>query len=385
MRYEIRREALVIYFEGEINSFNADNVEKEAREILEKEEFKALVLDFASVRYISSAGLRIVLKFKQQYKEVSIEECSLEVYDILSMTGFTNMLPVKKALKRLYVSGAKVIGEGFFSTVYRIDKDTIVKVFNRTSDPDQIERELAMSKQAFVLGIPTAISYDIVRVDDKLGVRFEMLDCMSLKNAFLEYPDKYDELVDKYVALLKKINTTDTNNNPVFPDMREFFFEKLSYIKHFVDHDHYEKMKALLSQIPTRSTFVHGDCHFKNIMVQGDEFLLIDMDTLSKGHPIFELALIRAPYVAFEADAPGNSEKFLGVTAEFAQKLYNDLVERYFGTNRQTIKDTLEIICSIHMLYWNVINTPDNEARMKGNKERLYALLDKYDELDLGE
>ena len=385
MRYEIRREALVIYFEGEINSFNADNIEKEAREILEKEEFKALVLDFASVRYISSAGLRIVLKFKQQYKDVSIEECSLEVYDILAMTGFVNMLPVKKALKRLYVSGAKVIGEGFFSTVYRIDKDTIVKVFNRTSDPDQIERELAMSKQAFVLGIPTAISYDIVRVDDKLGVRFEMLDCMSLKNAFLEYPDKYDELVDKYVALLKKINTTDTNNNPVFPDMREFFFEKLSYIKHFVDHEHYEKMKALLSQIPTRSTFVHGDCHFKNIMVQGDEFLLIDMDTLSKGHPVFELALIRAPYVAFEADAPGNSEKFLGVTAEFAQKLYNDLVERYFGTNRQTIKDTLEIICSIHMLYWNVINTPDNEARMKGNKERLYALLDKYDELDLGE
>ena len=385
MRYEIRREALVIYFEGEINSFNADNIEKEAREILEKEEFNALVLDFANVRYISSAGLRIVLKFKQQYKEVSIEECSLEVYDILSMTGFTNMLPVKKALKRLYVSGAKVIGEGFFSTVYRIDKDTIVKVFNRTSDPDQIERELAMSKQAFVLGIPTAISYDIVRVDDKLGVRFEMLDCMSLKNAFLEYPDKYDELVDKYVALLKKINTTDTKNNPVFPDMKQFFVEKLNYIKHFIDHEYYEKAKALLLTIPERSTFVHGDCHFKNIMVQGDEFLLIDMDTLSKGHPIFELALIRAPYVAFEADAPGNSEKFLGVSATFAEKLYNDLVERYFGTNRQTIKDTLEIICSIHMLYWNVINTPDNEARMKGNKERLYALLDKYDELDLGE
>lgn len=385
MRYEIKREALVIYFEGEINSFNADNIEKEAREILEKEVFNALVLDFASVRYISSAGLRIVLKFKQQYKEVSIEECSLEVYDILAMTGFVNMLPVKKALKRLYVSGAKVIGEGFFSTVYRIDKDTIVKVFNRTSDPDQIERELAMSKQAFVLGVPTAISYDIVRVDDKLGVRFEMLDCMSLKNAFLEYPDKYDELVDKYVALLKKINNTDTKNNPVFPDMKQFFFEKLNYIKHFIDLEYYEKAKALLLTVPERSTFVHGDCHFKNIMVQGDEFLLIDMDTLSKGHPIFELALIRAPYVAFEADAPGNSEKFLGVSAAFAEKLYNDLVERYFGTNRQTIKDTLEIICSIHMLYWNVINTPDNEARMKGNKERLYALLDKYDELDFGE
>ena len=167
--------------------------------------------------------------------------------------------------------------------------------------------------------------------------------------------------------------------------MKEFFFEKLSYIKHFVDHEHYEKMKALLSTIPERSTFVHGDCHFKNIMVQGNDFLLIDMDTLSKGHPIFELALIRAPYVAFEMDAPGNSEQFLVVSGEFASKLYNDVVERYFGTNRQTIKDTLEIICSIHMLYWNVVNTPENEARMKGNKERLYALLEKYDALDLGE
>ena len=76
-----------------------------------------------------------------------------------------------------------MIGNGFFSTVYRIDKDTIIKVFNRVSDPEQIERELKLAKQAFILGIPTAISFDIVRVDDKLGVRFEMLDCMSLRDA----------------------------------------------------------------------------------------------------------------------------------------------------------------------------------------------------------
>ena len=385
MKFEFNNDILRIFLEGEINSYNADNVAKEIDEITAKQAFKKLVLDFSNVRYISSAGLRIVLKLKQKFQEVSVVETSLEVYDIFSMTGFTNIMTVRKALRTVYLSGAVIIGSGYYSTVYRLDNDTIVKIFNRVSDEDQIERELKLSKQAFVLGVPTAISYDIVRVDDKLGVRFEMLDCISLKNAFIKYPDKYDELTDRYVALLKKINTTDTNGNDIFPNMRQFFLDKLAYIKHFIDESYYRKAKKLLTSIPDKTTFVHGDCHFKNIMVQGDEYLLIDMDTLSHGHPIFEIALIRAPYVAFEADAPGNTEQFLGVSAEFAQKLYLDVVKRYFGTDRQTLLDTLEIICSIHMVWWNVTNTPDNEARFKGNKERLYKLLDKYDELDLGE
>ena len=173
MRYELNeKEQLTLYLDGELNSFNAEGVEKEIQKTLENKQFKSIVLDLENLKYISSAGLRVILKLKQNYNDVSVNNANLEVYDIFQMTGFTDIMPVHKILKRVYVSGAEVIGEGFFSTVYRIDKDTIIKVFNRTSDPDQIERELRLAKEAFILGIPTAISFDIVRVDDKLGVRF---------------------------------------------------------------------------------------------------------------------------------------------------------------------------------------------------------------------
>lgn len=382
MRHELKRDVLTIYLEGELNSFNADNMEKEIRAELEGKTFNSLVINFLALRYISSAGLRIILKLKQQYNEVSIEDCSLEVYDILSMTGFINIMPVKKALKRLYVSGAEVIGEGFFSTVYRIDKDTIVKVFKRNSSLESIERELKLAKQAFVLGVPTAISYDIVQVDDKYGVRFEMLDCTSLKNAFVQNPDQYDELVKRYIKLLKTINSTDCSSIDV-PDMKEFFLEKISYIKHFVPEKYYNKAKEMVSKIPDANTFIHGDCHFKNIMIQGDDYLLIDMETLSRGNPIFELALIRVPYVSFEEDSPGNNEEFLGVTAAFSSKLYNDLVEGYFESKDQAIKDKLEILACIHMIWWAVNNAPDDEKRIEGNKNRLIKLLDQYDDLTI--
>ena len=383
MRFELTDNLLTLFFEGELNSYNADVVEKEIDEVLSSSKFQTLNLDFAKLNYISSAGLRIILKIKQKHDDSHVINANLDVYDVLQMTGFTNIMDVKKAMREMSVEGAEIIGEGFFSTVYRIDKDTIIKVFNRTSDEKQIERELKLAKQAFVLGIPTAISFDIVKVKNKLGVRFEMLDCMSLKNAFIKYPEKYDELLNKYVDLLKKINTTECFD-PSVPSIKKFFIEKVDAIKPLLDEAHYEKLLSLMKSVPERSTFVHGDCHFKNIMVQGEDFLLIDMDTLSVGHPIFELANLRCPYVAFEEDAPGNCEQFFGMKAEYCVKLYDDIVRLYFGKEDEVIKDKIALVCYAHMVWWTLTNQKDNQKRLDGCKERLIALLDKYNDIDIG-
>ena len=379
MKSQLENNVLRLYLEGELNSYNADEKEKEINDEIHNKSFSTLVLNFSNLQYVSSAGLRIILKLKQKYDDTRIEEASLEVYDVLSMTGFVNIMKVSKGLKRIDVSNTKVIGEGFFSKVYRIDKDTIIKVFLRTSDAGQIERELKLAKQAFVLGIPTAISYDIVRVDDKLGVRYEMLDCISLKDAFLKYPEQYDSLLEKYVALLKKINTTEPMD-PTLPNIKQFFIRKVEETKEFYSQEATDKLLRLLNTIPDVSTFIHGDCHFKNIMVQGNDFLLIDMDTLSVGHPMFELASIRAPYVAFEEDDPGNSEKFLGVPSSLCNKIYHDIVKKYYGDS-QEVEDKIAILCYIHMVWWNKVNTPDCNARLEGCRSRLMSLIDKYDDL----
>ena len=384
MRNTLENEILTLYFGGEINSYNADNIEKEINETIGRQNFKKLVLDFSSVSYISSAGLRIMLKLKQKYGDVSIVETSLEVYDIFSMTGFTNIMNIKKGLKRVFLSGAEVIGDGYYSTVYRINKDTIIKVFNRVSDSEQIERELKLAKEAFILGIPTAISFDIVKVDDdKLGVRFEMLDCESLKNMVVKYPERMTEFLDKYAALLKKMNTTECLD-PNIPDMKAHYLRKLEKIKPWLPDDVNEKLAKMFNAIPERKTLIHGDCHFKNIMVQKDELLLIDMDTLSVGYPIFELAALYAPYVAFNEDEPGNSMRFFGIKDEDAAKLYNALIVRYFGKDDQAIRDKIKIVGYVHMIRWTTNNDPDNKKRIDGCRERLLKLLENYDDLDIG-
>ena len=74
-------------------------------------------------------------------------------------------MKIKKEHRKISIENAELIGEGFFSKVYRLDLETIVKVYIKDTSLEDIERELSFAKQAIIKGIPTAISYDVVDVD----------------------------------------------------------------------------------------------------------------------------------------------------------------------------------------------------------------------------
>ena len=383
MNATLRDDTLVLHFEGEINSANANAVDQEAVKAIGNKKFAKLILDFDKVPYISSAGLRIVLSLKKKYGSVEIEGVVLEVYDVLQMTGFTEIMPVRRRINEVDLSHAELIGQGFFSLVYRLDKDTIVKLFRQAVEVSEVERELNLAKQAFVLGIPTAISFDVVRSGDKLGVRFEMLDCASLRDIFRDHPEKYDEMVRKYAELVKIINTTESFD-PEIPDAKAFWVKKLDKVKPFIDETRFDKLRRLFESVPERDSFVHGDCHVKNVMVQDGNLMLIDMDTLSKGHPIFELAGMYATYVAFEEDHPGNSEEFLGLKKELIHKIFKDVLDIYFdGIDEETYRK-IALVSYAHMVWWTVSNTPDDLERRDNSAKRLCAMLDVVDDLDIG-
>lgn len=381
MNYNLENNTLTIYLKGDLNSNNANDIEKELFSIIDKNTFTNLILDLKDLRYISSAGLRVVLRVKQKSSSLEIINVSLEVYDVFEMTGFTSMMNIKKALKEVDVSNATLIGEGYFSYVYRLDKDTIIKVFKFATDTKEIEREREMAKQAFILGIPTAISFDIVKVGDKFGVRFEMLDSKSLRDIFLEHPQDFDYYANEYGHLIKKIGETESMSNDL-PKTKEVWLNKLEVDKPYLDDEEYQKSLDFINSIPDVNTFVHGDCHIKNIMVRDKELFLIDMDTLSQGHPIFELASIYAPYVAFEEDDPGNIRRFLGIENEMSYAIYDKAVSITLGDlDSDLMRDKIKILAYIHMVWWNRMNEPQNEKRLNGCLGRLKDLLKKYKEL----
>ena len=125
-----RIENNVLYLElnGRIDSSNADQAEARIKAIKEAHPGLQNVLDAENLEYLSSAGLRVILRMRKDTADLKMINVSTEVYEILDMTGFTDMLTVEKAFRRLSLEGCELIAKGGNGTVYRYDPETIVKI-----------------------------------------------------------------------------------------------------------------------------------------------------------------------------------------------------------------------------------------------------------------
>ena len=122
----------LVKLQGSVDSSNAPQFEEELLSAISGEN---LTIDAEELTYISSAGLRVLLKAKKKLNaDLEMINVSPEVFEILDMTGFTQILKVKKAIRQLSVEGLSVIGKGQTASVYRLDADTIVKVFRQGID-----------------------------------------------------------------------------------------------------------------------------------------------------------------------------------------------------------------------------------------------------------
>ena len=324
-------ETQTVRLEGRIDSGNAAQVEETILSQLSGQKTNAVTLDAADLEYISSAGLRVILRLKKSWPALRIVNVSSEVYEILEMTGFTEMMEVEKAYRVVSVEGCEEIGRGANGTIYRIDKDNVVKVYNNADALADIQHEREVARLALILGIPTAISYDVVKVGESYGSVFELLNARSFAKILKSEPEKLDWCVEEYVKMLRTIHGTLVPAGKL-PDMRETALDWARFLQNYLPDWAGEKLLSLVEAVPRDDHMIHGDYHTKNLELQNDEVLLIDMDTLAVGHPIFELASIYNAFIGFyELDHEG-VKKFQGFDFETSQAFWKKSLSAYLGT-----------------------------------------------------
>ena len=347
--------------EGRVDSTNASELDAG---LSAADTAKRLILDTEGLEYISSAGLRTILKYRKKHPDLEIVNASTEVYEILDMTGFTEMMSVKRAYRKVSVDGCEVIGEGAKGKVYRIDPDTVVKVYFDSDSLADIEHEREVARKALVLGVPTAISYDVVKVDGCYASMFEMVNAASFSKLLAQHPEEVDKYAAMYVELLKLIHATDVPAGQL-PSRKEFVRERLKVTESALPAQVYQKLRSMLDAIPETGKMIHGDYHTKNLMLQNDEVILIDMDTLSVGHPVLEMGSIYNAYIGFHLLDPAGVEDFLGIGLETAKRLWQDTLRLYYGTEDEAVLAFREkqaaIVGLINLLRRSIVKSKDQK------------------------
>ena len=381
-------ENIKICLTGRIDSNNAAQVEEEIRRQLAGRDSAPVILDAQQLEYISSAGLRVILRLRKTHPELSITGVSGDVYEILDMTGFTEMMSVEKAYRVVSVEGCEEIGRGANGTIYRIDQDNVVKVYNNADALSEIRHEREVAKLALILGIPTAISYDVVRVGDSYGSVFELLNARSFSKILSSEPEKMDWCVQEFTGMLKKIHGTLVPAGKL-PDMKETVRGWAAFLRDYLPEEAAKKLAALVDAVPQDDHMIHGDYHTKNLELQNDEVLLIDMDTLAVGHPIFELASIFNAFIGFSELDHEVIRQFQGFDFETAQTFWNKFLSTYLGTANETkikeVEDKARIIGYTRLIRRSIrrggLESRTGREEIAFWKEQLIGLLDRVETL----
>ena len=218
--YRIDKDILYIAVEGRIDASNAAEAEEKIFSIKNDHPGKHTVVDADQLAYISSAGLRVILRLRKEEPKLAIINVASDVYEVFDMTGFTDMVTIEKAYRRMSVDGCEFIAKGANGAVYRYDDETIVKVyFSKDALPD-IKQERENARRAFVLGVNTAIPYGIVRVGDGYGMVTELLNASCVTKMICKNPDDMTQAVKYYIDLLKSIHACEVKDGDV-PDIKE--------------------------------------------------------------------------------------------------------------------------------------------------------------------
>ena len=384
--YRLDKDILYIAVEGRIDASNAAESEEKIFKIKNDNPEKHIVVDADKLEYISSAGLRVILRLRKEEPKLAIINVDADVYEVFDMTGFTDMVTIEKAYKRMSVEGCEFIAKGANGAVYRYDAETIVKTYFAKDALPEIKQERENARRAFVLGINTAIPYGIVRVGDGYGTVTELLNATSVTKLIRNNPEDMSEAAKYYIDMLKNIHSTEVEDGEV-PDMKETALAWADFVADHIPAEQGRKLRALIEAVPKRNTLMHGDYHTNNIMVQNGEPLLIDMDTLCMGHPVFELGSMFNAFVGYSELNHQNMMDFFGYSFETAGKFWNIALRMYLGTEDEavcrSVAEKAMVIGYTRMLRRAVRrpNEADSPAKIARCKEMLAYLLNKVDTL----
>jgi len=338
---------------GRLDTATSQQAITEIDALLAKQgEVKELVCDAGQLEYISSSGLRVLLMLAKRYPGFRVVECQPGVYHVFELTGFSKIMTVEQALRQLSVDGCEVIGIGGVGTVYRLNDDTIIKVFREGTTLDEVKQEITMSKEAFVRGMPTAISFDVVKVDRQFGLVYELLKAIPLSTYVKQNPQQLDKYARMYAGLFRQLHAIEIPPGGNIPSVTSRVRQQVNHIRRYFPQESIDMMLQIIDTIPECNRLLHMDLQTKNAMVQDEELMLIDMGEVGYGHPLFDLGDAYSAMVTLV----GDYDQIIGMPRELGVELWNRAVGYYFeGLSDDLVahrKQQIEVASCVRNFSW---------------------------------
>ena len=237
--------------------------------------------------------------------------------------------------KEMSLDHLDLLAQGGMGKIYRINDEQILKVFNNIT-LEELKKQKESAVEVFKAMIPTAISFEMVKVGDKYGLIYELLNSTSVGKELADHPERVQEIGEKMGMLLKEQHEASMKGRLLeyMNDRANSWIDRIE--NKFIKEKDARMLRQIVGAIPRGHCLLHCDFHEGNVMIHNGEYLLIDIDEVCIGHPLYDLTYHYINH-EFLAKQPKILLKSTGLTPKLAKKSARITRKTYFkDTDKKT-------------------------------------------------
>ena len=252
------------------------------------------------------------------------------------------------------VDSLKIIGEGKNAEVFKLDENKILKLYRKSVTKEVSYSQYKTSRYAYEFGINTARVYDYVRCGDRYGIIFEYIKAQKLAQYMSRPEVNSADAARKLGSTLRHIHSLEIDKDCLLP-LKSVYRSKVERFSKFMTLEQIERLVALIDLLPGKPVVLHGDFHKGNIFVRDGEYLVIDLDNMSYGSPLFDFIKMYCTEKITEKDLPEEMARYYreaGITDEMICEHMYCILEGYFDTkDRDLIRKYDDIFTKMSKFY----------------------------------
>ncbi len=281
------------------------------------------------------------------------------------------------AMKEMSIDNLDLIAQGGMGKIYRINDEQILKVFNCIT-LEELKKQKESAVEVFKAMVPTAISFEMVRVGDKYGIIYEFLNATSVGKALADHPEKVQEVGEKMGMLLKELHGASMEGMSLeyMNDRADSWIDRIE--NKYIKEKDARLLREIVKAIPRGNCLLHCDFHEGNVMIHNGEYLLIDIDEVCIGHPIYDLTYHYINH-EFLAKSPEMLLQSTGLTPDLAKKSARITRKTYFGAIDKKTEILYKDLMTGFVPFLMVMNLGRlGEKTEYMDKDSLSLVLDKF-------
>lgn len=338
---------VILYLCERVDGSNATAFHDELMDEFSKAADKSFIIDMGETDYISSAAIRVLISAQKSGKLNRIINVSKDVYDVLEMTGITQIIKIETKLRNVSVEGLEQLGVGTTGIVYKLDEDKVIKVFNEGYTFESVADERERTRMVLLSGVPCAVPYDIVKVNNQYALIFELVAAQTLSNDIKEASLNNDKealksvirTLSQYAKMIHSIALPQGS----LPSIKKVYIDFINELREkYMSIEDAGYAFDVVNGIEDSNNYIHGDLNFANVIKCDGEIMLIDVVDSALGNGIFDINI----YVGLYYLGQINSDIYerMGLSEENAKLLMEEVFNLYYeeldsDTKKQRYKE----------------------------------------------